>query len=227
MPCCKPEFVSRVQAPGELNGRVQDLLQARQLPVPNPIRQRAALYELREKDDLIAHRPEEPAGDQMGMLRQIDPGPQFGEEVASAGLVAEESPLHGEGLARGSATQQVDLAHAALTQLPFNHVVVENDLPGGPICHWRGTIVGGIVGAGQFGLGGVVRASHFLRVGLVHGASPNGSRRSSAVRYLESALVTQIIPRHYLAVQKTETSFTGIPLCGYQGKGESRKSALM
>jgi hypothetical protein len=62
----QPEFVSGVQAPAELNGLVQDLLQARQPSLLDQRRQRAALHELGENGDLVSHRPEKPAATRWG-----------------------------------------------------------------------------------------------------------------------------------------------------------------
>jgi hypothetical protein len=128
----QPPLVSGVQAPGELNSYIKDLLQARKLPRADQALQGTALQELGEDGNLIVHRAEEPAGGQVRMLGQIDPGLQLGQEAAPVGLVADQGSLHGKAAAGGAAPQQIDLAHAALAQLPLDHEVVQDPLPLGP-----------------------------------------------------------------------------------------------
>src|SRR5437899_2961945 len=107
----QPQLVGRVQAPGKLDGHVQDLVQPGELAVPYPLGQRAPGHELGEDRYLVIDRAEETATREVRMLGQIDPGLELVQKVALAVLVAElgrQNGLHGEPVAAGTAADQVD-----------------------------------------------------------------------------------------------------------------------
>jgi hypothetical protein len=131
-----PPLVRRVQAPGHLDGRVEDLLRARELSAPDPLSQRAALDVLGEDRHPVADRAEEVAGGQVGVLGQVDPGLEFVEEAPALVLVAKVGFQDGfdrEPLARGLTADQVHGPHAPLAEKPFDQVIAKDHLTVAPL----------------------------------------------------------------------------------------------
>jgi hypothetical protein len=73
-----------MQAPGELDRHIEDLLQLREPTLLNPVLERSSLHILGEDRELRSDRAEKPAGDEVGMLGEIEPGLQLTQEIALA-----------------------------------------------------------------------------------------------------------------------------------------------
>ena len=132
----EPSGVSGLQPPGELDGNVEDPFQRGEPTVADPLLQRAAFDVLGKQDHLVLGRAEEPAGRNVRMLGQVDPGAQLVEKRPAVTLLADqlgENPLDREPLAAGLALDQVDVAHSAVAQAPLDLIVAQKhlaDLPG-------------------------------------------------------------------------------------------------
>ena len=127
----QPLGVGDLQAPGELDGHVEDRLQTGQPIGAQPLLQRATLDILGEYVELIVLCLEEPARREIRVLGQVDPGAKLPEKenpTPSSLQQFREHPFDRESVVTSQIAYQPYLAHPAVTQKPLDFVAVQKDL---------------------------------------------------------------------------------------------------
>jgi hypothetical protein len=127
----EPLLVRVVQAPGELDGGVEDGVEGDQLPVADRVPERAAVHEFREdaRDPLQA--PHVVAGHHVGVEREVDPRLRLAlERFDAAGGVQRllERHLDREVDAPAAVMDTIHAAHAALAEESRHLVQAEDDV---------------------------------------------------------------------------------------------------